>query len=301
MTSWPRFVFTLLRVVLHILLALAIVALLFPFWSMANRQRLIRWWSGHVLAIFRVEVRTIGPARGVDLIACALRPGGIGAMFVMNHISWLDIYIVHALRPARFVAKAEISRWPLLGYLTDRTGAIFIERGKRHAVREVNHRAAAMMRDGDLMGMFPEGTTSDGFRLLPFHANLIQPAIDAGAPIIVAGLRYREIDGSSTTATSYVGDTTLLQSILRIARHGPLVAELHLIDAIDGSGTTRHAVARAARVLIADALGFDDEAHETAESLSTVIVVPDDPAVSRGAMLAGRRSGTALDPRDELL
>jgi 1-acyl-sn-glycerol-3-phosphate acyltransferase len=288
-------------VVLHILLALLIVALLFPFWSVARRQRLIRWWSRHVLGIFGIRVRVTGPMRDGEIIDRVLRPGGIGAMLVMNHISWLDVYVVHTLRPARFVAKAEISRWPLLGYLTDRTGAIFIERGKRHAVREVNHRAAAMMRDGDLMGMFPEGTTSDGFRLLPFHANLIQPAIDAGAPIVVAGLRYREVDGRATTATSYVGDTTLLQSILRIARHGPLVAELHLIEAIDGSHTTRHDVARTARVLIAEALGFDDEAHETAESLSTVIVAPDDGAVSPDGALAGRRPGTALDPRDELL
>ena len=301
MTSWFRIVFTIARVVLHILLALVLVASAFPFLSRGRQHGLIGWWSRRVLAIFRIELRVIDRATD-PVVAQAMRPGGIGAMLVLNHISWLDIYVVHALRPARFVAKSEISRWPLLGYLTDRTGAIFIERGKRHAVREVNHRVAAMLRAGDLIGMFPEGTTSEGDRLLPFHANLIQPAIDAGAPIVVAGLRYREVDGSPTHATSYIGDTTLLQSILRIARHGPLRVELHLIDAIDGSTTTRHDVSRQARAQIAAALGLDDDAGEAREGLSTVIAAPDDEDVIRPDAARSRsRPGTTLDPRDELL
>ena len=303
MMSWLRCGFTLARVTLHLLLALAIVGLLFPFWSGPRRRVLIRWWSHRVLNIFGIRLVVIPPAAGAAAarIDRILRPEGDGAMFVMNHVSWLDVYVVHAVRPARFIAKSEIGGWPLVGYLTTATGAIYIERGRRHAVREVNHKAAAMLRDGDLLGMFPEGTTSDGFRLLPFHANLIQPAIDAGAPIVVAGLRYRERDGRPTTATSYIGDTSLLESIVHIARHGPLVAELHLIDAIDGRGVTRHAAARTARALIAETLDFDDEAEETAEGLSSVMIVPDDVAVSLVAAPAGKRPGTAPDPRDELL
>lgn len=301
MTSRVRLAFTVVRIVTHILLAAFLVATAFPFLPAERHRRLVRWWSRGVLRIFRIDLRVIDHATD-PRVRRAMRPGGIGAMLVMNHISWLDIYIVHATRAARFVAKSEISRWPLLGFLTDRTGAIFIERGRRHAVREVNHRVADLLRSGDLIGMFPEGTTSEGDRLLPFHANLIQPAIDAGAPIVVAGLRYREVGGGPTTATSYVGDTTLLESIVRIARHGPLVAELHLIEAIDGRTTTRHAVARRARARIAATLGLEDEAHEVFEALSTVVVTPDDEDVMRpDAALAGIRPGTPLDPRDELL
>ncbi|MEO8936518.1 MAG: lysophospholipid acyltransferase family protein [Burkholderiaceae bacterium] len=300
-----RLAWTLPRVLAHVVVALFIVAVLFRFCGDAKRARLIRWWSGRVAKICRVELRVIGPpsdpTRGGEIITAALRPGGIGAMLVLNHVSWLDIFIVHSLRPARFVAKAEIAGWPLLGYLTDRTGAIFIERGKRHAVREVNQRAARMLRDGDLIGMFPEGAVGDGRRLLPFHANLIQPAIDAGVPILVAGLKYRDLQGRWTSATDYVGDITMLQSIVRIARHGPLLAELHLIDAIDGSATTRHEVVRKARVLIADALAFDDDAHEAAEGVSTVMVMPDDLVVGQDVALTGSQRVMALDARDELL
>ncbi len=297
-----RFAWTMVRVTVHVARAAATVGGVFPFCSHATRQRLIRRWSAGVLAVCRIELRIVGLSRhaaGRDaIVERLLQPGGGGAMLVMNHVSWVDIFIVHSLRAARFVAKAEIARWPLLGYLTDRTGALFIERGKRHAVREVNHRAAELLRHGELIGMFPEGAVGDGRRLLPFHANLIQPAIDARVPIVVAGLRYRDVDGRSTTAIDYTGDITLLQSIVRIARHGPLVAELHVIDALDGGASNRHQVARTARALIAEALAFDDDVEEAAEGVSTVIVVPDDVSAQSAA---GKRPGPPFESRDELL
>ena len=296
-------VFVLTRAVLHLVTALLLMSVAFPFLSPVGRRRSIRWWARRALAIFAIDVRLVRPAggRAAAVIDAALRPEGIGAMLVMNHVSWLDIQLVHSLRAARFVAKAEIARWPVLGYLTARSGALFIERGRRHAVRDVNHRAADLLRGGEMIGMFPEGTTGDGRRLLPFHANLIEPAIDAAVPIVVAGIRYREVGGGPTMATDYVGDTTLMQSLLRIARHGPLVAELTLIEALDGASMTRHEVARTARALIADALAFDDEGREALEDLSTVIVVPDESGVSPGRALPGTGPGTMLDPRDELL
>jgi 1-acyl-sn-glycerol-3-phosphate acyltransferase len=156
-----------------------------------------------------------------------------------------------------------------------------------------------MLRDGELIGMFPEGAVSDGRRLLPFHANLIQPAIEAGVPIVVAGLQYRDLQGRPTSAIDYSGEITMLQSVVRIARHGPLRAELHLIGVIDGRGTTRHEVARKARVMIAGALAFDDDSVEAAEGLSSVVVV--DGMVSRDVAMVGTGRGTGPDPRDELL
>ena len=291
---------------LHIAVGFTIIALAFPFMSHATRSRLIRWWSRYVLAICGVRVRVIGPGPGIESaaassVANAMRPGGIGAMLVMNHISWIDIYVVHSVRPARFVAKAEIAAWPIIGFLTHRTGTIFIERGKRHAVRDANRRAAELLRAGELIAMCPEGTTGDGDRLLPFHANLIQPAIDARVPIVIAGLRYVDAHGWRTTAASYVGDINLFQSIVRIVRAGSITAELHLIAAIDGATTTRHQVAARARALMADALGFDDESEEAAEGISTVIVVSDDGGSRRAAAIERMGPTTEFDQRDELL
>ena len=321
MNSRLRLAFALPRVGLHIALALVIVTLGFPFASHATRQRLIRWWSRRLLAICGMRVRVIGPgdddaleqapndaldhsstrAMRPQTIIDAMRPGGIGAMLVMNHISWIDIYVVHSVRPARFIAKSEIAKWPVIGYLTDRTGSIFIERGRRHAVRDANRRATELLGAGDLIAMCPEGTTGEGDRLLPFHANLIQPAIDARVPIVVAGLRYLDAHGRRTTAASYVGDLTLFQSMVRIIRARPITAELHLIAAIDAASATRHEVGQRARALIAETLGFDDESEEAAEGISTVIVVPDAPRTGRGETYADQPTETQIDTRDELL
>ena len=301
---WPRVVATATGMVAHLTLGLLIVALVFPPCGDERRRAVIRWWSARLLAIMRVRLVVVPPDRAraarADVVDDTMCREGRGAMLVLNHVSWLDAFIVHALRPAHFIAKAEMARWPLLGFLIDRTGAIFIERGKRHAVREVNHRIVTTLASGELVGVFPEGTVGDGVRLLPFHANLIQPAIDADAPIVVAGLRYRDADGGPTNAMLFVGDVTIVQSALRIARYGPVTAELRLIDAIDATGASRHDVCRAARAMIAAELGFDDEAHEAAEGLSTVIAT-NEFAISPAPSLAGTAPGTPLDPRDELL
>ena len=305
MTSGLRFGFRLVAMALHIACGLVMVATLFRVCDAARRDRVIRWWSRCLLRILGVRLRVIGAPAGATeraaIIDDALRVGGRGAMLIMNHVSWLDIFVVHAIRPARFVAKAEIARWPLLGFLVAGSGTLFIERGKRHAVREINHRIAATLEADGLVGLFPEGTTNDGARLLPFHANLVQPAIQVGAPIVVAGIRYRDARGGPTHATLYVGDTTIAQSLLRIARSDPFAAELHLLDVLDGASTTRHAAGLTARTLIAAALGLDDAVHEASKDLSTMIVVPDDATFNAALAPGDTRRETLLDPRDELL
>ncbi len=308
-----RLIWILSRGAFHVALGFFIVAIVFRFVAVTRHAAFVRWWSARLLKICRVHLRVVPPAmEGTvhrDLAVAALRPAGIGAMLVLNHVSWLDIFIVHALRHAHFIAKDEIAHWPVAGYMTARSGAVFIERGKRHAVREANHRVATMLADGELVGMFPEGTTSDGNRLLPFHSNLIQPAIRAQAPVVVAGVRYRDRNGDPTPATLYTGDIDLMQSLMRIIRHGPVFAEFRLIDAIETKGLTRHAVAQKARELIAAAFAFADDDLEAAEDASTVIVVSAcdgaDEGADSGVSPASARRGTSpenvLDPRDELL
>jgi 1-acyl-sn-glycerol-3-phosphate acyltransferase len=294
----------LLRLALHIGVGCATIACLFPFGGPVRRDRLIRWWARRLLAICRIRVRVVGP-RGVSVydpsgdpststqvIDDAMRIDGSGAMLISNHISWADIFVVDTVRPARFIAKAEISTWPVVGFLTRTTRTIFIERGRRHAVRETNQRIVDALLGRDLIAMFPEGTTGDGDRLLPFHANLLQPAIEARVPIIVGGLRYLDRRGRSTIAPAYTGDTTLMESLIRILGNGPFVCELHLVDSFFGEGATRHEVARRVRVSMAQRLGFDDEAGEASDALASVM---------RGAGPRDTEPETENDPRDELL
>jgi len=143
-------------------------------------------------------------------------------LLVANHISWLDITSLHAARYCRFVSKADVKGWPLIGALASGVGTLFIERASRRDAMRVVHHMADSLRAGDVVAVFPEGTTSDGVQLLPFHANLLQAAITAKVPVQPVALQFLDArTGQRSLAPSYVGDDTLLGSVWRTVRaHG---------------------------------------------------------------------------------
>ncbi|MEA3194214.1 MAG: 1-acyl-sn-glycerol-3-phosphate acyltransferase [Betaproteobacteria bacterium] len=144
-------------------------------------------------------------------------PARTGPMLLAaNHISWLDIVVLHASCHCRFVSKADVKRWPLIGTLAAGGDTLFVERRSRRDAMRVMHEMAQALKDGDILAVFPEGTTGDGGTLLPFHANLLQAAISADSPVQPVALQF--IDGATGTrsrAVSYVGDESLLGSIWR--------------------------------------------------------------------------------------
>lgn len=234
---------------------LAIVFAIFPFTGRPAHERLIRDWSRLLMRCtgVRVSERVAPGAR-----ALGGREGG--AMLLANHVSWLDIFAINSVAAAVFVAKAEIARWPLAGTLVARVGTVFIERSRRHAVHSVIHALAERMQAGQLAAVFPEGTTSDGERLLPFYGNLAQAGISAGVTIVPVGLRYRGLDGEPAQAAHFVGDTSFLESVWRVTGAPGLIAEIHVLPDIDPDGTLRrHEIARAAREAISRRLGLDLE------------------------------------------
>ncbi|MBN8489718.1 MAG: 1-acyl-sn-glycerol-3-phosphate acyltransferase [Burkholderiales bacterium] len=191
--------------VLHLLHGMLLMALLWQRLDVASRQRRIQWWSAVLLRRAGLTLSVQG----------APRPGG--ALLVANHVSWLDIAAIHAACPqARFVSKADVKRWPLLGWLIAGAGTLFIERErKRDAMRMVHEMAAALQR-GETVAVFPEGTTGPGATVLPFHANLLQAAIAVAAPIQPVALRFAEPGQPFSVAAQYIGETTLLQSLWRV-------------------------------------------------------------------------------------
>jgi 1-acyl-sn-glycerol-3-phosphate acyltransferase len=196
----------LVRVALHVLRGVAIVAVLFQALDAAGRQRHIGRWSLGLLH-----------ALGVGLVSEGqFRPRG--TLVVANHISWLDIAAVHAVCPrARFVSKSDVKRWPLLGWLIGAVGTLFIERERKRDAMRVVHQMAEALAAGDVVAVFPEGTTGDGRALLPFHANLLQAAIATEAPIQPVALRYTEPGLDWSPAVSWLGAATLVHSVWTIA------------------------------------------------------------------------------------
>lgn len=246
---------------------LATVFGVFPWVGTAGREWLIATWSRAVLAACgaRLSERVAPGAESLGRLRGREGPGQ-GRLLLVNHVSWLDIFAIDALAPASFAAKAEIAAWPLAGTLVARAGTVFIERGRRHAVHGVIQRMGDKLAAGLRAAVFPEGTTSDGRRLLPFHGNLIQAALDAGCPIVPLGLRYVDPDGQPSQAAMFIGETTFLQSLWRITGHPRLMVELHVLPAIaPAPGLTRQQAAREARAAIAARLGLplDDRVPET--------------------------------------
>jgi 1-acyl-sn-glycerol-3-phosphate acyltransferase len=236
----------LARLVLHLLQGLGTCALVFPWAGAPLRERLVRRWSARLLRICRVEVG--GQEAGHAPLQHAL--------IVSNHISWLDIFVINALHPCRFVAKAEIRAWPVLGWLVAQAGTVFIARGNRRDLRHIFKGLVDALAQRQRVAFFPEGTTSSQGSLLPFHANLFEAAIDAGAPVQPYALSYLDAAGGWHAAVDYTGDTTFVDSIFRILGGEPVHARLQCLAPIDAAGAHRRQLAKAAHDAIGAALGL---------------------------------------------
>lgn len=164
-----------------------------------------------------------------------------GAMVVANHISWVDIHALNSIVPLRFIAKAEISQWPVFGYLAKKSNALFIDRDKRqHAARIVNMTSKRLM-EGDNLCIFPEGTTTDGTDLMPFKSSILQAAIHANATIHPVAIRYPCLDGSTNISMAYAGETTMKESMQQILLQKNPVVELHFLAPIITAGLSEGA------------------------------------------------------------
>jgi len=239
---------TVLAALLHVLIGLAFATLTFSWIGRGGRDAAVMIWSRLLLLI--VGVRLVLPAGGPPRPPTA---GALGSLMLINHTSWLDVFAVAAAAPARFVAKSEVRRWPVFGLLAAQIGTLFVERGRRHAVMKTNHEVAERLRAGQWIGIFPEGTTTDGLRLLPFHANLVAPAIELGVTLRPIGIRFTQ-RGRYSPAAMFIDDMSLMQSLLRVVTAPHLAVEVHWLSPLDPVPSNRHAAARAAREAIAQAL-----------------------------------------------
>lgn len=231
----------LLHALWHALAGWCTIVFLFPRLAPAQREERVVRWARRMLQVLGIELQLRGtpPAHGPVLL-------------VANHLSWLDILVLHATRHCRFVSKADVEHWPLVGTLATGGGTLYIEReSRRHVMRVVHHMAEAL-RAGDVLAVFPEGTTSDGAALLPFHGNLIQAAISADAPVQPVALGFFDkVTGAPSTAASYVGDETLVGSLWRTLGAPPLVADVAFGQAQHAQGRGRREWAAQLREAVA--------------------------------------------------
>lgn len=234
------------------LLAVGVLRCAFVFPFIAPTQRLWQTgrWCGQMARALGVRIE--GQGRSHD------GP----ALIVANHISWLDILAINAVHPARFVSKADVKHWPVLGWLVGCGGTLFIERERKRDALRVVHQIAASLKQGDTIAMFPEGTTGDGSTLLPFHANLLQAAISTDALLQPVALRYSDDDGTPSDAVTWVGDATLAESLWKVVCARGLRVQVMQLEILPAAGQDRRELADQVRRRIAGALGFEWSAPE---------------------------------------
>jgi 1-acyl-sn-glycerol-3-phosphate acyltransferase len=229
--------------VVHLFHGLGTIWFVFPSLDVHARRAHVRRWSRRLLHLMNLDIRMTGALQHPNVLVVA------------NHVSWLDIFALHAVGPVRFIAKSEIARWPLLGRLVAGVGTLFIERARRHDTHRVNQEVADALAAGDIVAVFPEGTVTDGTTLLPFKGSLLQPIVDAAGHVQPVAIRYRTPEGDLSTVPAY-DDVTFMGSFWRICGERALVVELTAITPLPAHARHRRELAREAEEAIRAALAL---------------------------------------------
>lgn len=232
----------LLGVLCHVMWALLVAFTVWNRYSVARRRAFTIRWSGRLLALLGVRLAVQGQAR----------PGG--KLIVANHVSWLDIVAINATEPSRFVSKAEVGQWPVLGRLVTAAGTLYLVRERRRDAMRVLGLMAKALREGDTVAVFPEGTTGTGHGVLPFHPNLFQAAIDADVIVQPVALRFSDATHAISPATAYVGDTTLLQSLWWVVTARGLTVHVHVLPPMRVTHADRRALAEQVQTQVEEAI-----------------------------------------------
>jgi 1-acyl-sn-glycerol-3-phosphate acyltransferase len=236
---------------IHLLIAVPLA--IFAFSPLGERWQvdglrldhwMTRWWSGALIRRFGFRIRRVGePLPGATL-------------FVANHVSWMDIELMHSQRMMSFVAKAEIARWPLVGWLATRAGTIYHQRGSTHSLGAVMDNVVARLNQGMSAGIFPEGGTGPGDRVKTFHARIFQVAADAKVPIQPVALIYGD-HGKMNLSVPFGAKESFVGNFFRLLGGPSLAAEVHFLEPLVVTDEGRRQIAEIARSRIAAALGCE--------------------------------------------
>lgn len=237
----------LLRLGLHLTRGALTAAVVLPWAGPGLRLALTQEWSRGLLALFGVRLTVQGhPPDSASR----------NTLVVSNHVSWLDIYLLNAVRPVRFISKAEVRHWPVVGWLASVTGTLFLERGRRRDTARVNDAVTEALKNGDCVAFFPEGTTTDGSHLRPFLSSLLQAAVNSESALQPVALRYLLPEGGHDEAIAYYGEMSMLDSLRKILARSEIRAEVNFLAPIPCAGKQRRELASQAEQAISSALNL---------------------------------------------
>ncbi|WP_462382018.1 lysophospholipid acyltransferase family protein [Pseudomonas sp. Marseille-QA0892] len=228
-----------------VMLALAACILeRFTHGRLALRQRLCSHFMKALAAALPFKVRVEGHLPDEPML------------WISNHVSWTDIPFIGQLAPLSFLSKAEVREWPLAGWLARHGGTLFIRRGAGE-LQSLNSQIGEYLDGSHPVVLFPEGTTSDGLSLLPFHGRLLTAAVERGVPLQPVAIAYRR-NGLPCPIAPFIGDDALPTHLLRMMRAERAEVVITLLPPVSSQGLGRTELARQARRAIYEALDLPE-------------------------------------------
>lgn len=208
--------------------------------------------------------RTACALIGVRITQVGERSREHPVLLLSNHASWLDISVLGAVAPVVFVAKSEVANWPVFGWLAKLQRTIFVERERRHKAGDAARAMGDRLLGGDVVVLFPEGTSSDGIRILPFRSALIGAVHHSIGdqihhdrvtvqPVSIAYVRYGgvPVGRALRDKVAWYGETELVPHLMNMLASGAVDVTVSWGEAVGyGMKADRKQIARDAEAAV---------------------------------------------------
>lgn len=245
LASIPRFIFR------SLVLTGFLLFLLMPMVFLINRNR----ESGTEHGARKADLGAVRLARSLAwLFGIEVKIEGAPVegpvLFTANHISWLDIPVLHSACAMGFVGKAEIEQWPIFSFIARAGGTIFHQRGNHDSAAGVTHAMEQRLREGRAVTIFPEGGIKPGVKeVRVFHARMYRPAVEAGCLVQPVMVRYMR-NGQKDNDFSFRVGESMMKNLLRVLARKRVTADLHFLSPMEAGGKPRRELAEACRAAV---------------------------------------------------
>ena len=190
-----------------------------------KNTRYVQYFCRRLCDVFNIDVKIHG-----DI---AREP----ALWVSNHVSWLDVAVLGSAARVFFLAKAEIEHWPVLGKLAKGGGTLFIQRGSGDSIRIREQIAEFLTHDVPVL-FFPEATTTDGSKVKKVHGRILGAALEAQKPVQICLICYVNQEGKLDTVAPFIGNATFAEHVQAVLEMPKVTAHLKTLPAISVEGHT---------------------------------------------------------------
>lgn len=213
------------------------------WYQVPKGQALFQWWTRRASNIVGLKITLHG------------RPPDTAALITANHISFLDILVISTTTPAGFLSKEALRFWPILGYISSRSGTVYIKRGKRNVLYKTLQALCDILQSDRSLVIFPEGTTTLGERINKFHTGLFQAAINTNSPVQPVALRYFR-HGKLDRIAAYIDQDNFLITLIKIIAQPKTEVQLTYCKMIQNHTHNRRELAAASHSIISQVLSI---------------------------------------------